>query len=188
MSERIDDVLDRYLIAEFDELNRLSSGTYTEEDISLTDEVRNYLEDMYIEGFSSAFYLLGVDVGTIDKALMLAAIYALVDGKSFSDRLDGELSEWEIWRIARSEGHRVFVTGQEDGARQASKIYDMLTYKVWCSKLDSRVRNTHIELEGDTQPLDGWFVTPNGRAQKPGAFGVPEEDVNCRCVLNFISY
>ena len=188
MAERMDEVLERYLISEFDELNRLSSGSYRDEDISLTEEVRRYLEDMYIEGFSSAFYLLGFDVGEIDRALMFAAIYFQIDGKDFSDRLEEELSDWEIWRNTRSDGHRCFVAGQEDGARQISETQDALVFKKWCTKLDNRVRSTHVALEGEIQPLDGWYVTPNGRAQRPGTFGVPDEDINCRCVLDFISY
>lgn len=186
MTDRLETVLKRYLIAEFDELHRLNSYEYLSEDYDLPEEVERYLEDMYLEGFSSAFYLLGMDVEAPVPALMLAAIWAEIENQTFRDRLEGELDDWEIWRIARTEGHRVFIEGQEDGARQAAQTSQRAVRKRWVSRLDNRVRNTHQALEGTTLPLGEWFVTPNGRAQRPGTFGVAEEDVNCRCVLDFV--
>lgn len=186
-TDRLETVLKRYLIAEFDELHRLNSYEYLNEDYDLPEEVERYLEDMYLEGFSSAFYLLGMDVEALNPTLMLAAVWATVQGRTFRDRMEGELSDWEIWRIARTEGHRVFIEGQEDGARQAAQTSHQTVKKRWVSRLDSRVRNTHRDLEGVTLPLDGWFVTPNGQAQRPGTFEVPDEDVNCRCVLDFVT-
>lgn len=186
-ADRLETVLKRYLIAEFDELNRLNERKYLDEDYSIPEEIERYLEDMYLEGFSSAFYLLGMDVEAPNYTLLLAAIWAEIEGRNFQERLEGELSDWEIWRIARTEGHRVFVVGQEDGARQAAETSRQNVRKVWVSRLDNRVRNTHQRLEGNAQPLNGWFVTENGRAQRPGEFGVAEEDVNCRCVLNFVT-
>lgn len=183
-TDRLETVLKRYLIAEFDELYRLGSREYLDEDYELAEEVERYLEDMYIEGFSSAFYMLGMDVEAPEISFMLAAIWAEIEGLNFRDRLERELYDWEIWRIVRTEGHRVFVEGQSDGARQAAETSQQPIVKRWVSRLDLRVRNTHQDLEGVTLPLDGWFVTPNGQAQRPGEFGVAEEDVNCRCVLH----
>lgn len=187
MTDRLDTVLKRYLIAEFDELNRLNERDYLDEDYTIPEEVERYLEDMYLEGFSSAFYLLDMDVEAPNYTFLLAAVWATIEGQTFRDRLEGELSDWEIWRIARTEGHRVFVVGQEDGARQAAETSQQDIRKVWVSRLDNRVRNTHKGLEGTALPLGEWFVTENGRAQRPGEFGIAEEDVNCRCILNIVS-
>lgn len=186
-TDRLETVLKRYLIAEFDELHRLNNYEYLNDDYTLPEEVERYLEDMYLEGFSSAFYLLGMDVEAPDPTLILAAIWATIEDQTFRDRLEGELNDWEIWRIARTEGHRVFIEGQMDGARQAAETSHRTVMKRWVSRLDNRVRTTHQGLEGVTLPLNGWFVTPNGQAQRPGTFGVADEDVNCRCVLNFVT-
>lgn len=184
-TDRLEAVMKRYLLAEFDELHRLNSYEYLEEDYSLPEEVERYLEDMYLEGFSSAFYLLGMDIEAPNPTFLLAALWATIEGKNFKDRLEEELTEQEVWRIARTEGHRVFVIGQEDGARQAAETSGESIRKVWVSEMDGLERATHHNLHDNRQPLGGWFVTPNGRAQRPGTFGVAEEDVNCRCILRF---
>jgi hypothetical protein len=44
------------------------------------------------------------------------------------------------------------------------------------------VRDTHSELDFTTIKLGERFVTDSGdRAEFPGGFGVPSEDINCRC-------
>lgn len=55
--------------------------------------------------------------------------------------------------------------------------------KMWVTQRDSRVRKTHRKLDGQIVPAKGFFRIPgtNLRAQRPGSFGRPEEDINCRC-------
>lgn len=55
--------------------------------------------------------------------------------------------------------------------------------KTWDATLDARTRETHRGLHGRTVAWDEYFWTVNGAALYPGGFGIPEEDVNCRCVL-----
>lgn len=54
----------------------------------------------------------------------------------------------------------------------------------WITERDLKVRPTHAAMDGQRQPVGGYFTSPSGAmAQHPGGFGVAEEDVNCRCHL-----
>ncbi len=56
--------------------------------------------------------------------------------------------------------------------------------KGWLSTKDDRVRDTHAELDGTIVGINDDFHSSSGaEAPYPGAFGVPEEDINCRCGL-----
>lgn len=57
--------------------------------------------------------------------------------------------------------------------------------KIWITRRDERVRPSHRKLEGQIRPMNKPFRIPgtNRRAQRPGAFGIREEDINCRCVM-----
>ena len=52
--------------------------------------------------------------------------------------------------------------------------------------MDDRVRDSHDYLLGQTVGIDEDFYTWDGaHAPAPGMFGVPEEDINCRCECEF---
>jgi hypothetical protein len=58
--------------------------------------------------------------------------------------------------------------------------------KTWVTAGDDRVREDHADLDGQTVNADEMFVIPSGpnrgvEADGPGLFGLPEEDINCRC-------
>ena len=55
--------------------------------------------------------------------------------------------------------------------------------KTWDATLDDKTRTTHIGLNGTTVAWDEYFWTVNGAALYPGGFNIPEEDINCRCVI-----
>lgn len=54
---------------------------------------------------------------------------------------------------------------------------------VWRTALDDRVRDSHVEMEGQVVPMGQPFVTGNGYLlEYPGdPTGPPEEIINCRC-------
>ena len=87
----------------------------------------------------------------------------------------------DIIRIAETESHRdsneaAYKTAVEAGA----------TRKTWNTVLDDRVREDHEWLQGVTAPIDGYFYSPQGdKTLFPGQWGVPEQDVNCRCYLTY---
>ena len=73
-----------------------------------------------------------------------------------------------------------------EGINGFGELYgsNLLT-KTWKSMKDDKVRDTHDYLDGMTVGFDEDFYTYNGdHAKYPGLFGVPEEDVNCRCLVH----
>lgn len=46
-------------------------------------------------------------------------------------------------------------------------------------------RQDHLMLNGVVEDRSGYFHTSNGDTRGPGMFGIPEEDINCRCDTEF---
>lgn len=58
--------------------------------------------------------------------------------------------------------------------------------KRWVSMDDHLVRNSHASLHGQVVADDEEFVSESGAtALGPHLFGVPEEDINCRCYIEY---
>ena len=72
-----------------------------------------------------------------------------------------------------------------EGINGFGNLYGMPNItKHWVTMRDDKVRDTHDYLEGTEVPFNEDFYTYNGdHAPFPGMFGVPEEDVNCRCIV-----
>lgn len=108
-----------------------------------------------------------------------------IEGKTWRERAeeyfenDGTVDD--LIRIIETETHRdanesALETAKKAGAKN----------KTWLTMLDDRVREDHDYLEGVTVGIDEDFYTWQGyHAPAPGMFGVPEEDINCRCELVF---
>lgn len=48
-------------------------------------------------------------------------------------------------------------------------------------------RGDHLAMNGQLEDSLGYFHSPNGAVTKaPGMFGLPEEDINCRCDVDFV--
>lgn len=62
-------------------------------------------------------------------------------------------------------------------------------YKTWHTENDTRVRLTHIPLEGETVPFNDLFVVGEALMRFPHdyeyAADYPEELVNCRCSITY---
>lgn len=112
-------------------------------------------------------------------------VNAEVAGKTWRERVDEYFDNGgtadDIIRIADTETHRIANTAAIDTARRAGA-----KNKTWVTMMDDRVRADHDYLEGMTVGIDEDFYTWQGyHAPAPGLFGVPEEDINCRCELIF---
>ena len=56
--------------------------------------------------------------------------------------------------------------------------------KEWIATQDDRVRDHHLDMDGQTKSLKAMFDSGLGNStEHPGAFGVAEEDINCRCTI-----
>ena len=85
-------------------------------------------------------------------------------------------------RIARTEGHRINCAAAMD-AQRAAKERGADVVKQWDATLDGRTRKSHRKLDGQIRELDEPFEANGHKADAPGHFGRPEEDINCRCVV-----
>ena len=131
----------------------------------------------------------------------------IIAGKTWRERvaeyLDNGGSVDEIMRVAETESHRVvndgiIAVGNKAEQSETLEPVDLKgiskqnaqttplkgIFKTWHTMLDDKVRDEHVELEGQKIPLKSKFSTWDGfLTDRPGMFGVPELDINCRCFL-----
>ena len=191
----MNDTFSAYTTA-FDELNILTSTSYysasgkdmTSKVTQIADDVLSLLIRAYQQGIKATADMLTYDL-TVDIDYMEEAIYEVIDGKTFEDRIAdhvkaGDLSGLQT--LVESEYHRVFNTAEEDGANEFQLTKGLAVSKKWVTVRDELVRDTHKYLEGMRVALDEEFYTFDGdHASRPGEFTKAENNVNCRCVLTF---
>ena len=176
----------------FDELNTLKSQfEAAEQDPEgkkqrkgyYIDEVTDLFVLAYIYGTDELNKELGTDIQP-DTQEMRAVIEERFDGKNYIDRLNDYFENgttYDIERVLYTDAHRIYNAAKFTGAKKAGA-----TKKTWHTMLDPRVRDTHDYLEGVTIPMDAEFITYNGdKTLYPSQFGIPEEDIGCRCYLSF---
>ena len=83
--------------------------------------------------------------------------------------------------IARTETTRAVSAGSIEAMKEA-KALGVRLEKEWVSARDGSVRDSHVELDGERVSVGEQFQGLGGSGNGPGEFGVPEEDINCRCV------
>lgn len=91
-------------------------------------------------------------------------------------------------RIVRTEANRAINRGFQDVSEEASDLLlnsEYVEVKEWCSMEDESVRNTHRHLNGKVIHDLDVFHSKGRTADCPCAFGVPEEDIHCRCFLAY---
>lgn len=108
--------------------------------------------------------------------------------KRIVNSLDGDYKK--AIRIARTETHRVQEQGLNDAAMDCSDALNhsksgLIMVKIWRTGQDSRVRDTHAEMEGVTVLTDEEFELNNGTTLTPGSSGIASEDINCRCYCSY---
>ena len=84
--------------------------------------------------------------------------------------------------IARTEGTGAFGFAHQEGARQAAEMLGVEgVTKTWITAADSRVRESHAAMGGETVPIDepysNGLMYPGDQSEADAA-----EVVNCRCV------
>lgn len=149
-------------------------------------EFCDYLEFVlcliYAYGWQDAEEIVGIvpfTDGLDDKAVNLE-----IDGKTFRERITEDSTPEEVIRIIDTEAHRDYNTGVYDAAKKSGKP----VRKRWYTMLDDRVRDSHQYLEGMEVGIDDLFYTDDGdAAMYPGGFTLPENNVNCRCVVALIA-
>jgi HK97 family phage portal protein len=115
----------------------------------------------------------------IDEGRTIAEISEIVQ-QTMGDRIRSSAET-----IARTETIGALNGGALLGAKQSG----VDAKKTWIAALDQRTRETHDEAHvtynANPIPLDADFEVGEGAGQAPGQIGLPEEDINCRCVIGW---
>lgn len=176
----------------WDELNTFKSiveltgaaGSASEQKKKETqDDLLDILIMAYIVGYQDAGAELGMEL-IPDPDLMQQAVYKEIAGKTFEQRVSEYIDSGtveDIQRVAETDATRIYNTAVLDAGKKSGLSG---VSKTWWTMNDDRVREQHIELDGQTVGIDEEFYTwDNYHAPAPGLFGVPDLDINCRCYL-----
>lgn len=181
-------------IAKFDEINAISKQMYDDyiSGKKTESETESDFEDFLLYAYSIGFLMGAEDIGASkDQSAspisqqVKDAIDRKFEGITAKQRLKDHLLNRDgassIERLMKTEWHRM----TNEGIDGFGKLYGSQNMtKRWVTMLDDKVRDTHDYLEGAEVPFNEDFYTYNGdHAPFPGMFGVPEEDVNCRCIV-----
>ena len=128
---------------------------------------------------------LGEDVDLLKKKITAQVSRSIATGMSFAQTAKALEGQTKIGynravRIARTEGHRIQITGTMDAMEKAKeKGADVL--KQWDATLDDRTRESHSQVDGEIRETDKPFS--NGLMFPGDPSGGAAEVVNCRCAL-----
>ena len=182
------DVKKEYQIA-IDELNVIVPEIVKKRENvdEVVDDILDILIDAYLLGIFHASEMMGEEISTKNIANMQNVIYREIDGKTFVERATEHILLGDFGRLqtlTESEFHRVYNTAVEDGVKSSRQTQNVT--KTWVTVRDDRVRETHEYLEGRTIPMNEEFYTFDGdHAPFPSAFERAENNVNCRCILEY---
>lgn len=143
------------------------------------DSLLDLLIMAYVFGTDDVSQSLGEEIKpNVDK--MNDSIYKNIAGETWVERLQKAETKEEIERIFVTESHRVFSDGQWDSANGRA------THKIWHTQEDDKVRDTHWYIDNLKVGINDYFYTLDGdRALRPYGFEYAENNVNCRCYLEY---
>lgn len=133
-----------------------------------------------------------LSLGRRDKRFDRTVLAAIRDGKALDaatvDRITGRLSDSYLKlrgeTIARTETMAALNQAQIDAFQQAidsGAIRRQDVRKAWLATKDSRTRDTHAALDGDSVGIDERFA--NGLLYPGDPSGAASELINCRCTM-----
>lgn len=133
---------------------------------------------------------LGEDVSRLKLAVRAQISRGIAGGATWNQmaqELAGNMinspfqtAQYNAMRIARTEGHRIQQQSQYDAMLKA-KEHGADVVKEWNATLDARTRPDHMSLDGQIREIGDPFTLGSLKAQYPGDFGRPEQDIHCRC-------
>ena len=85
-------------------------------------------------------------------------------------------------QLAQNEGHRVNTQAVMDSMHDA-KDRGADIVKQWDCTYDKKTRPVHRELDQKWAEVDEKFKYSGGEVFAPKEFGIPSQDINCRCAL-----
>lgn len=133
---------------------------------------------------------LGEDVNTLKLAVRAQISRGIANGSTWNQMAQElaqnmvnspfQTAQYNAMRIARTEGHRIQQQSQYDAMLKA-KEHGADIVKEWNATLDARTRPDHMSLDGQIREVEDPFTLGSLKAQYPGDFGRPEQDIHCRC-------
>lgn len=180
----------RKYIENVDELNNIVTELFATDKSKINDFVEQALILAYRQGWDDVEDMLDIDMlDAFDVAELNKILNAKIDGKTYQDRLNEYLEDGsakEICRVAENEFHRVYNQGALNSANAVQKETGLVITKTWVTAGDLKVRDTHSYLENTTVRLGERFYTyDNDSAEYPAGFLKPENNINCRCVIEY---
>lgn len=180
-------------ILPLDELNVLKGkyealGDREIADVFSLDDIVDDLLDLYMLAVANGVVSINEQFGTdyqpsgeqIEKV-----VYKKIDGQTWQDRVtewyDNGGTGYDIVRIAETESHRIGNEIAHDAAKSVGA-----TRKTWLTMIDDKVRDTHSFLESVSVGIDDeWYSYDGDHALYPGGFEKAENNVNCRCEIQY---
>lgn len=156
------------------------------------EDIIDELLDLFLLAYANGATATNTELGTAvmpSVDAVDAAVYAPVAGETWRDRVMGYFDSggtlYDIRRIAETDATRIYNQGAVDAV--VANNATATTVKRWRTMGDDRVRDTHDYLEGMEVPFGSRFYTYDGdSADYPGGFSLPENNVNCRCIVEVI--
>lgn len=142
--------------------------TFKTEDIPLSTRLYDNVEKSKKEIINEISRGLSTGMSTQDMARNIKNVMGVGERKAY--------------QIAQNEGQRVRQSAIQDSMFEAKKKGADIV-KQWLATLDGRTRPIHAELDGQVAEIDGYFKYRGGKVFAPKEFGIPSEDINCRCTL-----
>lgn len=156
------------------------------------EDIIDELLDLFLLAYANGATATNTELGTAvmpSVDAVDAAVYAPVAGETWRDRVMGYFDSggtlYDIRRIAETDATRIYNQGAVDAV--VANNATASTVKRWRTMGDEKVRDTHDYLEGMEVPFGSRFYTYDGdSADYPGGFSLPENNVNCRCIIEVI--
>ena len=156
------------------------------------EDIIDELLDLFLLSYANGATATNTELGTAvmpSVDAVDAAVYAPVAGETWRDRVMGYFDSggtlYDIRRIAETDATRIYNQGAVDAV--VANNATASTVKRWRTMGDEKVRDTHDYLEGMEVPFNADFYTYDGdHAPFPGMFELPENSINCRCVVEII--
>lgn len=137
--------------------------------------------------FSERLY---ANIDSLKRNVIAEISRGIAQGNSYAEIAQNvtkmtDISFNNAYRIARTEGGRISTQAQLDNIRESiNEGADLL--KCWDATLDTKTRQTHLELDGQIVEYSGYFKSSAGEVFAPHQFGIANQDINCRCRLSSI--
>lgn len=134
------------------------------------------LTSMIISQTTGATMKQVIEKGLLEGDSVEEIAQSISESKVFGIKRSRTIARTESTKAINLASIQAYNTAMKDGIN---------IRKEWLSARDDLVRETHQELDGQIVGVNELFTVPstNQQSMSPSAFGVPAEDINCRCTV-----